>query len=517
VTAAVALFGFADPAAATFPGANGKIAFSSIRNVGDLEIYSMNSDGGSQTRLTNTPSTEANPTWSPDGTKIAFTTDRNEPNPHTCFYLSCNSEIYVMNADGSGQTRITNSAGPDWSPAWSPDGTQIAFTSARDGNYEIYVMNADGTAQTRLTNDPAWDAGADWSPNGQKIAFDRYPGDGNGEVYVMNADGTGQQNITNNSAYDSSASWSPDGSKIAFISDREDQTNQFFDIYTADATGQNATNVTQTPDVNEGDPVWSPDGTKLAFDRYIFVTTPDYDVYVMSSSGGDQQDITNKQRDDTEPDWQAVTTGAGSGFPRPKGATPFQTYLTVAYKQCLAPDEQHGAPLAVLSCNPPQQSSSFLTVGTLDANGQQAKAVGVYRLDVKGSPADVKITFALKDVRSKPDLSDYTGELRVTENWRITDQNNGPIGGGGGTDPGTNTDLDFPPLNVTCAATADTTVGSTCNATSSANAIVLGSIQAGKRMNSELGQVQVNDGGADGVAATEGDNTLFMDQGVFAP
>jgi len=172
----------------------------------------------------------------------------------------------------------------------------------------------------------------------------------------------------------------------------------------------------------------------------------------------------------------------------------------------------------VLSCNPPQQASNFLTVGTLDANGQQAKAVGVYRLDVKSSPADVKITFALKDVRNKSDLTDYTGELRVSENWRLTDKNNGPISGGGGTDPATNTDIPFPPLDVACAATtADTTVGSTCNAATSANAIVPGSIQGGTRMNSELGQVQVEDGGSDGVAATTAGNTLFMDQGIFVP
>jgi hypothetical protein len=136
---------------------------------------------------------------------------------------------------------------------------------------------------------------------------------------------------------------------------------------------------------------------------------------------------------------------------------------------------------------------------------------------VSSSPADVKITFAIKDVRNQSDLSDYTGELRVTENWRITDKSNGPIGGGGGTDPGTNSDIPFPPVDVACAATTDTTAGSTCDATSSANAIVPGSIQGGTRMNSELGQVQVHDGGTDGVAATETGNTLFMDQGIFVP
>src|SRR4029079_14141769 len=130
------------------------------------------------------------------------------------------------------------------------------------------------------------------------------------------------------------------------------------------------------------------------------------------------------------PDWQPVFTPS-PGYPRPKGATPFQTYLTVAYKPCTAPDEQHGAPLAVLSCNPPQQASEFLTVGTLDANGQQAKAVGSVRYDVKpgtaanpADDADVKINVSVKDVRMKSDLTDYPGELQVTSARRITDKNN---------------------------------------------------------------------------------------------
>jgi len=122
--------------------------------------------------------------------KIAFATNRDG-----------NFEIYVMNPDGSGQTRLTNNNAEDWRPSWSPNGTKIAFQSDRDGNWKIYVMNADGTGVTRLTNNNYEDACPRWSPDGTKFVFisDR---NGDNEIYVMNADGMGQTRLTNNNADD---------------------------------------------------------------------------------------------------------------------------------------------------------------------------------------------------------------------------------------------------------------------------------------------------------------------------
>src|SRR5213594_852013 len=184
-----------------------QLAFVSAAD-GNPEIYVINSNGTGSTRLTLHPAADVKPAWSPDGTKIAFKSDRDG-----------NAEIYVMNADGSNPVRLTNDAAYDAEPAWSPDGTKIAFQSGRDGNAEIYVMNADGSNPGRLTNHPAADAEPTWSPDGTKIAFtsDR---DGNVEIYVMNADGSAVTQLTSVGAAGerhSHPAWYPDGQKIAFV------------------------------------------------------------------------------------------------------------------------------------------------------------------------------------------------------------------------------------------------------------------------------------------------------------
>jgi len=150
------------PAEAAFPGKNGKIAFMSDRSTGagvdnptgDLEIFTINLDGTGLTQLTKNTVVDSQPTWSPNGQQIAFTSDRN----------SGNDEIYTMNSDGSVQTRRTNNSISDTNPAYSPDGKQIVFDSARDGNSEIYRMQVSGSLQTLLSNNPANDQFPDWQP-----------------------------------------------------------------------------------------------------------------------------------------------------------------------------------------------------------------------------------------------------------------------------------------------------------------------------------------------------------------
>jgi len=267
-----------DAVESAFPGANGKIAFYSIRD-GNGEIYVMNPDGSAQTRLTNTTAGEQYPAWSADGTKIAFDSGRDG-----------NQEIYVMDADGTGQTRLTNNAVLDTDPAWSPDGEKIAFyRSPGPSLFDIWVMNADGTGETQLTSDPAVESDPAWSPDGSKIAFHRFPPR---DIYAMNADGTGQTNLTNNGLFNRFPNWSPDGTKITFMAGPAGTS----DIYVMNANGTGQTALTSNG-VN-GTPAWSPDGTKIVFG------TNSGEIKVMNANGSGQITLTSPPASGASPDWQ---------------------------------------------------------------------------------------------------------------------------------------------------------------------------------------------------------------------
>jgi len=236
----IALSGSAPAGAGQFPGTNGKIVYSKYLNSCSCDnIWVMNADGTGDTQLTNTVWGDFSPSWSPDGTRITFQTNRDG-----------NGEVYVMNADGTGQTRLTNNAAYDVLPSWSPDGTHITFNSNRDGNNEIYVMNADGTGQTNISNNYAYDFSPSWSPDGTQIAFTSGR-DGTYQIYVMNADGTGQTNISNNAAYDFLPSWSPDGARITFNSTRDGA----YQIYVMNADGTGQTRLTNNA-AYDGSPSW---------------------------------------------------------------------------------------------------------------------------------------------------------------------------------------------------------------------------------------------------------------------
>ena len=302
------------------PPVPGTIVFDSIRD-GSYEIYAMNTDGSAQTRITNDGTWNRDPSCSPDGAKIAFTS-----------YRDGNTEVYVMNADGSVQVNITqngggsnqpfieqNLDGDDGAAAWSPDGANIAFGSVRPGTVEfprsgseIYLMNSDGTGQTRFT--AAGTAGpAAWSPDGSTLAFvNSY---GSYELHVVEA--TADQGPLGFEALPESkviqskgpgaTAWSPDGTKIAFSSlrlDKElDTRDQFrhYEIYVVNVDGTGLTNLTDN-DYADYAPTWSPDGSSIAFaSRRHGKENPE--IYVMNADGSGKRRLTDNDSRDENPHW----------------------------------------------------------------------------------------------------------------------------------------------------------------------------------------------------------------------
>jgi Tol biopolymer transport system component len=263
------------------------LAFTSTRDAGTLEIYRIAEDGTSPTRLTFNDVADSAPEWSPDNKEIAFQSYRS--------YLgNYYPEIYVMNPDETGEVQLTTQSG-SLEPTWSPDGTKIAFASIRNnGNFDIWVMNADGSAQTQVTNTPLNEGSPAWSPDGTKIAYNLAtvsPYDSN-ELYMMNADGSGQTPLYSSSwpcGNNYRPAWSPDGTKIAYWCAGQ--------IYVMTTDG--STNVNLTAGY---DPTWSPDGAKIAY-----WLSPDDDsteeIYTINIDGSEKTRLTYFSAFSLDPAW----------------------------------------------------------------------------------------------------------------------------------------------------------------------------------------------------------------------
>jgi len=320
------------------------IVFVSWRD-GNGEVYAMDADGSSPRNLTQDPAQDVHPAWSPDGRSIAFVISRSpssrcKPGAGRC-WDDQPSEVYVMNADGSGKRNLTRDRANDDYPTWSPDGRRIAFLrvtgSYRHHGYHLYAVNADGSGLRnlgRIAGPALFSSQLVWSPDGRTIYFGRYlvstdgsgarklpyipwtavwspngrqiafvgnrprggpcPCKDNSDIYVMNADGSGTRRLTHNTGYDGEPAWSPDGRKIAFQSRRLGNSGAMGigEIYVMNADGSGKRNLTRNP-AQDRSPSWSPDGRRIAF-----VSNRDGrpEAHVMNADGSGQRSLTVQDR-----------------------------------------------------------------------------------------------------------------------------------------------------------------------------------------------------------------------------
>ncbi len=258
-----------------------RIAFHSSQEWG-FEIYVMNADGSDVTRLTDNKAPDVEPSWSPDGRRIVF---KSSSDSVLVGWLT----IYAMDADGSNVTQLTDRLGWEDVPSWSPDGRHIAFASYVRGNHELYILDIDRADVTRLTANRADDKNPSWSPDGQHIAFtsDR---EGDFGIYVMDVDGSDVTRLTVNRSDEMNPSWSPDGQRIMFSTDRGE-------IFVMDADGSNVTRLADELGW-EAVPSWSPDGRRIAFES-------GREIYVMNADGSEVTRLTDSEAWDGGPTWSS--------------------------------------------------------------------------------------------------------------------------------------------------------------------------------------------------------------------
>jgi Tol biopolymer transport system component len=242
--------------------ASDDIAFASRRD-GNWEIYVMDAAGRGQRRLTRRETEDRFPLWSPDHRRLAFAS-----------LVGTMWELWVMDSDGSQQTRLASDILPKSTRGWSSDSQRIAFAARADNSVDIYTVAVSSGRVQRLTTSQGENRDPCWSPDGTQLAFSSTR-DGAAQIYIMNADGGEVRRLTNTASAAVAPRWSPDGKTLVFVSGR--------DLYATGADGRNSRRVTVGANVTADPPLWSPDGSRVVFQ---IAEGENYDIGLVRLSDG---------------------------------------------------------------------------------------------------------------------------------------------------------------------------------------------------------------------------------------
>ena len=341
-------------ASRTDPAVLGRlIIFSTLEFGGNSQLAAMQPDGSDRRRLTNDDHQYLDAAISPDGRRVVYERFTPDYQPEG---------VFLMNADGSGQTLLVHRSSVfDGEPAWSPDGTHIAFTSYVDGPFgafgRIFIINVDGTGLRQLTPDVdpnafEFDGGASWSPDGKRIVFTR-----SGMLYLINNDGTAFTPLPNEDGAQNPA-WSPDGRYIAYQA-----LNAVGAMRMRNPDGSNPVTISSTSE-QQGNPQWSPDSRQIVFNRVVGATLR---LFTINIDGTGEQRLSFGSSEDDLPYW--------SPFPPARTGTGASVLVTPLYTK-LAPTETQQFSATVRTTNgkvishaPVTWSSSNLTVATVSPAG----------------------------------------------------------------------------------------------------------------------------------------------------
>ena len=401
----------ASSATASFPGAVGRIVFTSGGS-STSDIYSAAADGTDVQRLTLWDGFEQDPAWSADGSQIVYESSLQFQNSFQMRF-----RVFVMNQDGSGQhlvSPVADSTVDDVQPAWSPDGTQIAFASTRGlvGGWHVWVMNADGTNLRELPGDLAQHPA--WSPDGSRIAGDA----GGGGIFVIGVDGTNERRLTTPPAFqnDESPDWSPDGTALAFSESTQNGTSSALYAVGADGTGKRQLTTGAFADY---DPSWSPDGTRILFRRGTA-------LYTIDAGGGAATQLLGISGA-MGPSWGTATSN-----PSPPGAPQVQIFSPTA--DFYLPGTKVPAVYicsstvsVVVSCN-----GSLPLFATLDTSSAGLHRFSVTATDAEGRQRTVTVTYTVLDftpptitLRTPTDGATYEIGDKVTADYTCSDSTGG--------------------------------------------------------------------------------------------